>query len=1177
MNMQPAAPSSETMVLIIEDNDTLAELIALGITDLGCRSATVSTGGQALEWLEHHQADLIILDYSLPDMKGAQLHETLAARDQAIPFVVITGHGDERVAVEMMKAGARDYLIKDATFLDRLPEVIGRTLRDITSERKLAHMELALKVSEKRYQQALEAVNDGLWEWNVKTGEILFASPRVLELRAYTAGEIIWDYATMFGHVHPDDQSHVMERLIDHVEGRRESYEAEYRSRTKHNHWIWILSRGRVVTWDNQGVPEVMIGTDTDITERKRTEEILQQSEERYRTLIESAPFPVIITRLSDSKILYLNTLAVKRFGVSRKDALGLQDTPFYANPAERDSIRQILRHEGSLMDYELCLQTQQGESFWAYLSAALITFGNQEAVFGAFNEVTARKLAEDKLRESEAKYRYLTEKMNDIVWTADLNLCSTYVSPSIEKVLGFTPEERLSQAPGQQITPASLTLLQHKLLEELERDQCGEGDPERSVTLEVEFIHKNGSTVWTENVVSAIRDEQGAMIGIHGVSRDISERKRVEEALRASEAKYRFLTEKMNDIIWTADLNLHVTYISPSFEKVMGYAPDDRMEMDLAKRVTPASFAHIMQRLAVELSNVRQSRGEPDRAVTMEVEFLHKDGSTVWTENVVSAIRDEAGKIVGIHGVTRDISERRLAQLTLKAQLEFTQTLLETIASPVFYKDATGVYLGCNRAFAEYQGRMTEEIVGCTVFDLAPPEYAGIYQEMDKQLLEQSGTQVYETKVRHYGLGQDRDVIFTKSVFKDARGQHGGIVGLMVDITDRKKNEEFIARAKQDWERTFDAVPDLISIIDSDHRIKRVNMAMANHLGRTPVQCLGELCYPLMHGTDAPPDFCPHAELIQTGQQTRAEFHDDTSGKDLLVTCSPLHDNVGTLTGCVHVVRDVTEQKQAEAREKEHVEQLMQADKMVALGTLVSGVAHEINNPNNFIMLNARIVSQAWADVVPVLEKQVAQAGDFSIAKIPYTQARDKITAFIDGIAEGSIRIKNIVQNLKDFSRPEKSDFKQNIDLNMVVKSAVDLLANLIGKKTLHFTTELGERLPYIYGNFQRLEQVVINLIQNACESLSGVDKAIAVRTYYDEQPRQVCIQIRDEGMGILKEHQKYIMNPFFTTKRDAGGTGLGLSIIARIVEDHGGSIAIQSEPSAGTTVIVAMPVRNA
>ncbi|MBN1197091.1 MAG: PAS domain S-box protein [Candidatus Aminicenantes bacterium] len=275
--------------------------------------------------------------------------------------------------------------------------------------------------------------------------------------------------------------------------------------------------------------------------------------------------------------------------------------------------------------------------------------------------------------------------------------------------------------------------------------------------------------------------------------------------------------------------------------------------------------------------------------------------------------------------------------------------------------------------------------------------------------------------------------------------------------------------------------------------------------------------------------------------------------------------------------VRDITQRKQTEALERRHHEQLIQADKLAALGTLVSGVAHEINNPNNAILLNLPVLAEAWRDAQPIFEAYRERFGEFQIAGMPYTRLRDFLGTILDDMADGARRIKAIVEDLKDFARPDGGVFRDELDVNGVVRSAVKLVSNQIMKATDQFEIHYAEDLPAIRGNFRRLEQVVVNLLQNACHALKDRKRGIRVYTRNHLPSGMVVIEVADEGVGIPEENMNQIMNPFFTTKRDRGGTGLGLSVSLSLVKEHGGDLRFESEPGMGTRAMILIPAPRA
>ena len=269
---------------------------------------------------------------------------------------------------------------------------------------------------------------------------------------------------------------------------------------------------------------------------------------------------------------------------------------------------------------------------------------------------------------------------------------------------------------------------------------------------------------------------------------------------------------------------------------------------------------------------------------------------------------------------------------------------------------------------------------------------------------------------------------------------------------------------------------------------------------------------------------------------------------------------------------KEIVERESAEELARQQQEKLFQSEKMASVGTLVSGVAHEINNPNNFILLNSDNLADVWKDLTPFLDKYVEDHGDFMVAGLMYSEIRDEVSMIINGIKEGSERIKKIVLTLKDFARKDPGNLDQIVDIPLVIDDSVTILTSLIKNSTDLFSTTFSEDLPKIKGNIQQIEQVIINLISNACHALEDRTQGINVSTVVEN--RSVLITVQDEGRGISAEDLKYIMDPFFTTKRDTGGTGLGLSISYNIVKEHGGELTIKSEVGKGTVATIKLPV---
>jgi len=270
----------------------------------------------------------------------------------------------------------------------------------------------------------------------------------------------------------------------------------------------------------------------------------------------------------------------------------------------------------------------------------------------------------------------------------------------------------------------------------------------------------------------------------------------------------------------------------------------------------------------------------------------------------------------------------------------------------------------------------------------------------------------------------------------------------------------------------------------------------------------------------------------------------------------------------------EVAERRHAEKELRSQQQQLVQADKMAALGILVSGVAHEINNPNGLILLNMPVMMEAFRDAEPILEEHFRNHGDFEFAGLRYSRMREALPVLMNQMREGSRRVKVIVEDLKDFARQQEPGLTADVNVNDTVRAALRLVDTLIEKSTHRFTVHYGDQIPLIRGNSQRIEQVIVNLVMNACQALDGPERGISLATFLDRAAAQVVLEVTDEGCGIDPDHLGHVTDPFFTTKRDNGGTGLGLSVSAGIVKEHNGTLTFSSSPGGGTIARMALPV---
>lgn len=305
-----------------------------------------------------------------------------------------------------------------------------------------------------------------------------------------------------------------------------------------------------------------------------------------------------------------------------------------------------------------------------------------------------------------------------------------------------------------------------------------------------------------------------------------------------------------------------------------------------------------------------------------------------------------------------------------------------------------------------------------------------------------------------------------------------------------------------------------------------------------------------------------------------------DTSAIEQLVTVGPdgaerilsFRCKIIRLQGEPHIYatfRDITRRVRMEEEARETQRKLLHVNRMTSLGMLVSSVAHDINNPNHYILMNAGLLQKSWQDILASLRERYDRQGDFRIGSTTFLKAEHFLPQVIDGIYDGARQINGIVENLRNFIRDEQTGNVVTADINESVRISVAILTHHISRCTRHFRLELGETLPLVRSNGHKLEQVIINLIMNALQSLPSLDRGVHVSTGIDDEGL-VMVTVSDEGCGIPDDIAARIFEPFFTTRLEKGGTGLGLSIATEIVREQGGSLDFTSVLGKGTEFII-------
>jgi len=375
---------------------------------------------------------------------------------------------------------------------------------------------------------------------------------------------------------------------------------------------------------------------------------------------------------------------------------------------------------------------------------------------------------------------------------------------------------------------------------------------------------------------------------------------------------------------------------------------------------------------------------------------------------------------------------------------------------------------------------------------------------------------------------------------------------------------DSYLNRVNRSWEETrsrletmFQAIPGEVMLIDLNR-----NVVMSNKDEIEP----GDKCYRTYFNRDTPCRDCRLGKIRRDKTPITITMRDGE--RFLEVNTLPVYNQEEEVEGILEFYRDVT-------LEKTYEQQLQQADKLASLGQLVSGIGHEINNPNQFIRGNIKIIRQAITDMLPIIDDFKKDHPDLKIARLKYDFFREHVMTLIDDMSHGSERIKGIVEGLRGFARKDEGLLVDTVDVNTLIEATTRLVKNEVHKHA-EIVLELGNDVKKFTGNSQKIEQIFVNLIVNAAQAIPDDKKGlITVRTYMDNSD-SIVIEIEDNGKGMDEKTQKQIFDPFFTTKRAKGGTGLGLAIAFRIVEEHKGTVSVSSTPGVGTKFMIKIPVKE-
>jgi PAS domain S-box-containing protein len=528
--------------------------------------------------------------------------------------------------------------------------------------------------------------------------------------------------------------------------------------------------------------------------------------------------------------------------------------------------------------------------------------------------------------------------------------------------------------------------------------------------------------------------------------------------------------------------------------------------------------------------------------------------------------IYGEANKILLIFLTFEDVTERNSAEIKLKRS-EGSLAQVERIA-----------HLG-NWTWNIVTNELDWSDEVYRIFGQVPQEFEVTYDTFlnfvhpeDREFVNQSVDQaLYENKpyrIDHRIIlsdGRERMVHEQAEVIFDETGRPIQMIGTVQDITEFNRTKDELRKSKAMLQSIFDGISDPLILLGKELTIHAVNRPTLDYYSiENGDQVIGKPCFVGLGNQTEICEGCTIPAAVSEGRQKKFQRQSLLiSERFEEVSLYPIIDNSGNIEATIIRIQDITEEKRME-------KQLIQSEKLASIGVLVSGIAHEINNPNNYISVNIPILRDYIKTVIPIIDEYVEKNPDLKILHMPYVEFREDIFELLDNIQHGSRQIKAIVKDLKVFSKPDPDKPIEKIDLKPMFEKVIAFCWSKIRKTVKTFNVIIPENLPEILIDSQPLEQILINLLINAANAFdtpldenSRVDLVVSMD---DSKENQLIIEVSDNGRGMDEKIIEKIFDPFFTTNPSEEGTGLGMYIVHNLIEKIGGRIQVESKLGEGS-----------
>jgi len=899
---------------------------------------------------------------------------------------------------------------------------------------------------------------------------------------------------------------------------------------------------------------EYLVGVVRDITERKLAEQALRDSEALSHAVWENASDAM---RLLDENgnIVAVNAAFCRLFGMSREELIGQPFTVTYAS--DRDPIelqqryRQRVEQRILVPHLERRMVLRSGEVVDLEVTSTYIEQpGRPIYVLGLFRNITSRKRNEEALRREREFIRLVLDTDPNLIFVKDAAGRFVLVNKALADLYGTTTEDLVGRKPGEDL-PAPHELQEYQRIEqEVLRTGC-------SVALDETNTRADGTARWfhTIKVPLALPDGTTHLLGI---AADITERKKAEDAWRASEARTLAVVQTALDCIIMIDHEGRILKFNPAAERTFGYTREEALGREMAELIIPQEYRDAHR---AALRRYLQTGNGVVIGRRLELPAIRKGGERFVAELSISC---NPGNPPTFTGFLRDVTDRKRAEDALREERDrFAR--LAAVSPGVIHAfrvrpDGTSCFPYASPRIADIYGVPPAALAedASAIRNLFHPDDIEQLQETLAESIRTMSVWHCEYRVRHPVKGE----IWVEGWSTPAREPDGGILwhGVLTDVTERKRTDSALRQAQERLQSVISSSPAVLYTLTLEgNQIRGIAWMSENvrsMLGYSPEETTSTAWWvENLHPDDRERVMTlTGQELLSTGRANN-EYrfrHRDGQYRWVRSEMRLVPDAAGNPVHAVGSWSDITGHKQIE-------EQFHQSQKMEAVGRLAGGVAHDFNN--------LLTVINGYADLL--------------MTNIPATNPNHVPAKEIRNAGE---RAAGLTAQLLAFSRKAIIEPKV-LDLNDVISQSTKLLRRLIGED-ITLVTVLTSGPANVKVDPGQIEQVVMNLAVNARDAMpTGGRLTIETRIMYvaaeeatdlDLEPGQyVRLTVTDTGAGMSTEVKARIFEPFFTTKEAGKGTGLGLAMVYGIVKTYRGHIGVESEPGVGTTFTILLPAR--